>query len=76
MIRRMTAKIHPPKPQSAEPTQHSPDAAKLLSDLHAKGQGLDPQAAKSYVKQVRSDRKRWRPALSQPESERPTRAVP
>ena len=56
----MAAKNFPAPPSPIEQPQIQPDPATLLNELIAKGQGLDPKIAKSYLKQVRSDRKRWR----------------
>lgn len=37
-----------------------PDPVTALQSLHAAGQGLDPAIARSYLREVRESRKRWR----------------
>ena len=71
MIGRMAAKTHPATPAPVEQSQIRPDPATLLSDMHATGQGLDPKVAKSYLNQVRSDRKRWRRKTAKGKGSRP-----
>jgi predicted transcriptional regulator len=44
----------------AESAQATPDPIRMLQDLHANGEGLNPQQAKAYLREVREDRKRWR----------------
>lgn len=36
------------------------DPVTALHALHARGQGLDPKAAKAYLSEVRQSRKTWR----------------
>ena len=37
-----------------------PDPIALLAELHASGQGLAPEVADSYLREVREDREEWR----------------
>ncbi len=37
-----------------------PDALTLLSQLHAKGGGIDKARADEWMKEIHEDRKRWR----------------
>lgn len=50
----------PPAEVEAESAQATPDPIRMLQDLHANGEGLHPQQAKAYLREVREDRKRWR----------------
>jgi hypothetical protein len=47
----------------AEETEYAtakPDPAALLRALQAKGQGLDPEQGRAYLREVRESRKKWR----------------
>lgn len=44
----------------AEAPASKPDPIALLQQLHAAGEGLPAKAAKTYLAEVREDRKMWR----------------
>ncbi len=45
----------------AESPHTKPDAAAMLQKLLESGEGLTASAGKSYLSEVRTDRKQWRP---------------
>jgi hypothetical protein len=43
-----------------ETTASKPDPVAMLRDLHAAGGGLSAPAARSYLTEIREDRRHWR----------------